>query len=412
TYAYDRLYRLTAVTGPDGARSYAYDPVGNRTSKVLAGTPTTSTYDRADRITAAGALAISVNANGNTTAKGPDTFTYDQPNRLKTATVGGATETYVYDGDGVRFSRQVGGGTPIRYVSDINRSLPVTIDDGSRKYVYGLGLAYAVSGSTIEVYHPDRLGSTRAITDAAGGVTATYRTDEWGIPTASTGSSTQPFRFTGEPQDATGLMHLRSRYYDPAIGRFMSRDVLAGYTATPGSLNRFAYVASNPTSYTDPSGACPITAVWVVLLGGLGTFVGPEGTIGGAAAGQLIGVALCGLELNAEVSATKALLDLKKGDLIPPKSSWRGTPLTGELAPPGPMPEPGPDPNLDPHQNPPGPVGPGLKRALIAALTAVLGARLLAGLDQFGDRADVPERQPIRPEKPRALREPVPVRDS
>jgi hypothetical protein len=53
-------------------------------------------------------------------------------------------ETYVYDGDGTHFSRQVGARSPIRYVSDVNRSLPVTIDDGPHKYVYGLGLAYAV----------------------------------------------------------------------------------------------------------------------------------------------------------------------------------------------------------------------------------------------------------------------------
>jgi hypothetical protein len=44
----------------------------------------------------------------------------------------------------------------------------VTVDDGTRKYVWGLGLAYAVSGSSIEIYHTDRLASVRAITDATG----------------------------------------------------------------------------------------------------------------------------------------------------------------------------------------------------------------------------------------------------
>lgn len=68
------------------------------------------------------------------------------------ATIGGATETYVYDGTGTRFSRQVGAGTPIRYVSDVAGGLPTVIDDGARKFVYGLGLAYAASGYAIEVY--------------------------------------------------------------------------------------------------------------------------------------------------------------------------------------------------------------------------------------------------------------------
>jgi YD repeat-containing protein len=31
---YDCLSRLTSVTGPDGNRTYAYDPVGNPASKV------------------------------------------------------------------------------------------------------------------------------------------------------------------------------------------------------------------------------------------------------------------------------------------------------------------------------------------------------------------------------------------
>lgn len=238
--------------------SYSYDPVGNRLTQVR-GSTTSYAYDRADRITAAGATTITVNANGNTTAKGAESFTYNQPNRLKTATVGGATETYVYDGDGVRFSRQVGAGSPIRYVSDIDRGLPVTIDDGTRKYVYGLGIVYAVAGSTIEVYHPDRLGSVRAITDAAGAVTATYRTDEWGNPTTSTGSSTQPFRFTGESQDATGLVYLRARYYDPTLGRLVSRDRWPGSKRSPQSLNRFAYAQNNSTTRNDPSGLDPNT---------------------------------------------------------------------------------------------------------------------------------------------------------
>ena len=90
----------------------------------------------------------------------------------------------------------------IRYVTDVNASLPVSIADGTRKYVWGQGLAYNVAGTSIEVYHADRLGSVRLITDGTGAVTGTSRFDEWGIVTAAAGSSTQPFRFTGEPTDA------------------------------------------------------------------------------------------------------------------------------------------------------------------------------------------------------------------
>jgi RHS repeat-associated protein len=207
-----------------------------------------------DRITAAGATSITVNSAGNTTAIGSDTYAYDQANRLTGATVGGSSETYAYDGDGVRFSRTVGTDPAIRYVSDVAAGLPVTIDDGTRKYVWGLGLAYAVNGSDIETYHADRLGSVRALTDASGAVVATYRTDEWGVPTVVTGSSGQPFGFTGEPADGTGLTYLRARYYDPSLGRFLTRDAWGGSALTPRTLNRYGYVENNPASRIDPTG--------------------------------------------------------------------------------------------------------------------------------------------------------------
>ncbi len=70
-------------------------------------------------------------------------YTIDQANRLKSATIAGATSTYTYDGDGKRVSKTVGGVTT-SYVYDANRSLPDVLTDGSLKYVYGLGLAYAV----------------------------------------------------------------------------------------------------------------------------------------------------------------------------------------------------------------------------------------------------------------------------
>jgi YD repeat-containing protein len=189
--------------------------------------------------TAPATTTMTTNANGNLVAKGADAFTYDQANRLTGATLAGLSETYTYDGDGVHYSRTVGGSPAIRYVSDVNTGLPVTVDDGARKYVYGLDLAYAVSGSTLEIYHTDRLGSVRALTDASGVVTATYRTDEFGVPTASAGSSSQPFGFTGEPRDGTGLTFLRARYYDASLGAVHE----------PGCLGRCAVSARDPSSF-------------------------------------------------------------------------------------------------------------------------------------------------------------------
>ena len=63
------------------------------------------------------------------------------------------------------------------------------------------------------------------------------------------------FRFCGEYYDTeTGTVYLRARYYDPSIGRFISRDSFAGNLADPLSLNLYTYCANNPLLYVDPSG--------------------------------------------------------------------------------------------------------------------------------------------------------------
>ena len=155
-----------------GATTYSYDPVGNRLTKNA----TSYTYDRADRIQNVGGTSYVVDPNGNLTARGADSFAYDQGNRLTSATVGGTTTTFAYDGDGTRVS-QTTGGTTTSYVSDVNRSLPDVLSDGTLKYVYDLGLTYAVdSAGNVQVYHTDGLGSVRAITDGSSTLIQTYQT--------------------------------------------------------------------------------------------------------------------------------------------------------------------------------------------------------------------------------------------
>ncbi|HLC30203.1 MAG TPA: RHS repeat-associated core domain-containing protein, partial [Dehalococcoidia bacterium] len=146
--------------------------------------------------------------------------------------------TYVYKGDGVRHSKTVAAVTTT-FVSDVNRSLPVTLDDGARKYVWGLGLAYEVEGSNAFVYHTDGLRSVRAVSDSSGATIQTYRTDEFGVPLDTQGTSAQPFQYTGEEGDETGLVFLRARYYEPGIGRFTSRDQAPGSLARPQMLSRY-----------------------------------------------------------------------------------------------------------------------------------------------------------------------------
>lgn len=84
-------------------------------------------------------------------------------------------------------------------------------------------------------------------------MTATWTYDVFGSVRAHSGAPTE-WLFTGEQSDPTGFYYLRARYYDRAMGRFLSRDPFPGIPFHPCSLNRYVYVENNPANFVDPSG--------------------------------------------------------------------------------------------------------------------------------------------------------------
>ncbi|MFN0070903.1 MAG: RHS repeat-associated core domain-containing protein [Chloroflexota bacterium] len=148
---------------------------------------------------------------------------------------------------------------------DVNRGLPVILQNGTKQYVWGVGLAYTASGSSIAVHHSDGLGSTRAVTTAAGQVESTYLTDDFGVSKLIQGTNPARMQYTGEPRDnETGFVYLRARMYDPAVGRFLQRDPVPGLRARPQSLNRYSYVQNVPTTLVDPTGLYSYKWEWPI----------------------------------------------------------------------------------------------------------------------------------------------------
>ena len=62
------------------------------------------------------------------------------------------------------------------------------------------------------------------------------------------------FAFTGEWDAGAGLYYYRAHFYDPALGRFLSRDPLVPAADDVLSLNPYPYVRNNPLRYRDPQG--------------------------------------------------------------------------------------------------------------------------------------------------------------
>ncbi len=96
----------------------------------------------------------------------------------------------------------------------------------------------------------------RQLTDADGAVTLARTYDPYGTVNTSSGAGSSTYGFASEYQSGDSV-YLRSRFYTPSTGRFLTRDTWNGDANRPLSLNRWAYVEGNPVNLTDPLGLCP-----------------------------------------------------------------------------------------------------------------------------------------------------------
>ena len=274
-FLYDGMNRLKTAIGPYGRIDYTYDGAGNILSK------TTSGGNRTDQ-------QVTYSANK---ASG-----YDN----RASAIDGADFTYDYRGE--RTSKSSGPLTTLH----IGGLYEVTGGVGA-KHIFAEGSRIASKGATgFYFYHTDHLGSLRVASragDAAVVQAVSYY--PFGEIFSNQGINGGPplvdlaYKFTGREYDPeTGLYYFGARYYDPAIGRFLTPDSIVQNPADPQSLNRFAYARNNPLLYTDPTGHF-WEFVFFALFGGaaLGaTFAAINGQdpAMGAAMGAIAGLGFAG----------------------------------------------------------------------------------------------------------------------
>lgn len=97
--------------------------------------------------------------------------------------------------------------------------------------------------------YTDQLGSVTMEADSNGNVIGTQSYSPYGSLASSSGTDPTPFGFAGGYTDATGLIYLINRYYDPATGQFVSVDPLVQQTQEP-----YSYAGGDPINGNDPNG--------------------------------------------------------------------------------------------------------------------------------------------------------------
>jgi RHS repeat-associated protein len=264
-YAYDNIYQLTGVTqGTSTTESYTYDAVGNRLSS-LGVSP--YSYNSSNELTSTPSGSYTYDHDGNMLTR-PDgaQFSWDYSSRLKQVVLpgSGGTVTFKYDPFGRRIQKSGPSGT-VNYLYDGMNGIEEVDSGGNLLARYTQeprwdGPLSMLRGSVTSYYEQDGLNSVASLTNSSGALAQSYTYDSYGKITASTGTLTNPFQYTGREFDPeTQLNFYRARYYDQSSGRFLSEDPkqFAG-----GSVDFYDYVGNNPANMRDPEGQIPIWGWW------------------------------------------------------------------------------------------------------------------------------------------------------
>jgi RHS repeat-associated protein len=122
------------------------------------------------------------------------------------------------------------------------------------KYYDLNGLRVAEERAGVRTWcHSDHVQSATVVTDVDGNEVRRMLYTAFGEAAQNRGTGRAPRDTdTGKEYDATDLYYYGARYYDPALGRFISPDTQ--YDAGPQGLNRYSYALNNPIIYRDPTG--------------------------------------------------------------------------------------------------------------------------------------------------------------
>ena len=300
-YTYDKLNRLIREDNKQRYRTlvFTYDNNGNILSKRdvsftlkdiesfedNVGAENLYAYS-GDRLMAYGNELCAYDGMGNPKVYRNKSCSWEKGRQL----VSYDGNTFAYDGQGRRITKN-----GISYTYDSNGNLLKQTDGANTlEFIYDdSGVAGVKYDNKTYVYRKNAQGDIIAILDSAGTVVVKYVYDAWGNHDVhllkqvyASEQSTHigylnPFRYRGYYYDTeTKLYYLKTRYYDPVVGRFITIDDLSYIDPEHiNGLNLYAYCGNNPVMNVDPTG-CFAGLIFAIL----GIFFLVGGVIGGVSA--------------------------------------------------------------------------------------------------------------------------------
>ena len=276
TWTYDNTSQLTSEhrSGANAFRNtVTFDSVGNRLVLNEDGTRTTSVFDVANQTehsaATAGRTTFTFDADGNQQiVEQPNgvrtTNVWDYENKTSSVEIAtGVRNTMTYQPDGLRVELEDSTGTKTflwdnqTYLAEADASDVTQVVYNNESEAYGNLISQHRRSGTLWVpsyYHNQSLGSTRELTDANETVTDSYLYDACGNVISSTGSTTNPFLWTGNVgyyfDTDTEDYYIRARIYAPSIARWLnsySTNLIEG-------ANIYRFASNDPITIIAPSG--------------------------------------------------------------------------------------------------------------------------------------------------------------
>ncbi|MEU4214069.1 RHS repeat-associated core domain-containing protein [Actinoplanes sp. NPDC026623] len=226
TAAHAHGVTAVTVTGPGGnsATSYGYDEAGNMNSRPAA-------------------------------AGGTQTLNWDVEGHLTSVTDGSGTTGNVYSAEGTRLLRADASGTTLYLPGqEVRRNKSTGVVTATRFYNWaGQDCASVTSGGPLTWLVTDTQGTQQLSIAAGNQAIVQRRQTPYGGARGTAVAWGSERGFVGGDNDPTGLVHIGARYYDSALGRFISVDPVFD-SNKPASWNAYSYADNSPITLSDPTG--------------------------------------------------------------------------------------------------------------------------------------------------------------